>query len=237
MKVLVLSSYSGTREDTPDHLSSGDLEPLEHLKSRINELSGYSAPAGEMFTDDLRTKIRQGLKQIREHHQYGKHTLDLYFPWYHFRVDGKRIPVSENDPIVPFNIPPPKRSEALEDDETGFLASMGTLIEGYDLVLSTLRWQDVVRLQRVFEVERETSLIFLIARSNARYVTFTHDVPNVHAVYTADLVGEIDGVTKYNHQGAVFKILCKAACCDGFHVFEQVRQDPQKLIEIARSQC
>ena len=92
MKVLVLSSYSGTRRDTPDHLCSGDLEPPEHLESRIKELSDYSAPAGEMFTDDLRTKIRQGLKQIREHEQYGENTLDLYFPWYSFRVDGKRVP-------------------------------------------------------------------------------------------------------------------------------------------------
>ena len=236
MKILVLSSYSGTRGDTPDHLSSGDLEPLEHLESRINELSGYRAPAGEMFTDDLRTKIRQGLKQIREHHQYGKHTLDLYFPWYAFRVDREKTPVSENDLIVPFDIPPPETPEALEYDETGFLESMETLIEGYDLVLSTLRWQDIVRLQRVFEVERAATLIFLIARSNARYVAFTHDVPNAHAVYTADFVGKIGGVTKYNHQGAVFKLLCKAACHDGFHVFDQVKQDPQQLIEIVCNQ-
>ena len=235
MKVLVLSSYSGTREDTPDYLRSEDLEPPARLERRIQELSNYSAPAGEMFTDDLRTKIRQGLKQIREHDQYGEHTLDLYFPWYVFRVDRQTGPVNENDPIVPFNIRPPEKPEALEHDETGFLESMGALIESYDLVLSTLRWQDIVRLQRVFKVERATPLIFLIARSNARYVTFTHNLPNVHAVYTADLVGKRDGVTKYNHQGAVFNFLCKAACCDGFHVFEQVKQDPQRIIEIANN--
>ena len=239
MKVLVLSSYSGTRRDTPDHLCSGDLEPPEHLEHRIKELSDYSEPAGEMFTDDLRTKLRQGLKQIREHEQYGEYRLDLYFPWYSFRVDGEKSPVSENDLIVPFDIPPPENPEALDYDETGFLESMGILIEGYDLVLSTLRWEDIVRLQRVFEVERAAPLIFLIARTRAKKVRARYvfdDVPNVHAVYTADLAGEVDGVRPRNHQGAVFKILCKAACRDGFHVFEQVKQDPQQLIKIARSQ-
>ena len=235
MKVLVLSSYSGTRGDTPDHLCSGDLEPPEHLEHRINELSDYSAPAGDMFTDDLRTKIRQGLKQIREHEQYGENTLDLYFPWYTFRVDRQKVPVNETDHIVPFNILPPEKPEALEYDETGFLESMGTLIEGYDLVLSTLRWQDIVRLQRVFEVERATPVIFLIARTRAKKVRYrgVYDgLPNVHTVYTyrADLI-----VNKRNHQGAVFKILCKAACYDGFHIFEQIKQDPQRIIEIARS--
>ena len=235
MKILVLSSYARTQKDKPDNcIRFEDLEPSAHLKSRINQLSDYSAPAGEMFTDDLRAKIRCGLKQIREHDQYGEYTLDLYFPWYFCRVDGKKIPVSENDPIVPFNIPPPENPEALKYDETGFLESMETLIEGYDLVLSTLRWQDIVRLQRVFEVKRATPLIFLIAQTYTKHVA--DDVPNVHAVYTADLVGQVDGVTNYNHQGTVFKILCEAACRDGFHVFEQVKQDPQKLIEIAKSQ-
>ena len=155
MKILVLSSYSGTRRYTPDNcIRFEDLKPPARLKSRVKQLSSYSVPAGEMFTDSLRTKLRCGLKQIREHDQYGKNTLDLYFPWYAFRVDREKTPVSENDLIVPFDIPPPERPEALEYDETGFLESMETLIEGYDLVLSTLRWQDIVRLQRVFEVER-----------------------------------------------------------------------------------
>ena len=237
LKILILSSYTPKQKYKSDNcIRSEDLEPPARLERRIKELSGYGALAGEMFTSPLHTQLRQGLKQIREHAQYSEYRLDLYFPWYFCRVDREKIPVSENDPIVPFDIPPPQQLKLLEYDETGFLESMETLIEGYDLVLSTLRWQDIVRLQRVFEVKRATPLIFLIARSNDRYVTFTHDVPNAHAVYTADLVGEVGGVTRYNHQGAVFKKLCKAACCDGFHVFEQVRQDPQKLLEIARSQ-
>ena len=237
MKILFLSSYTRKQKYKSDNcIRSEDFETPARLERRIQELSGYSVPAGEIFTGPLHTQLRQGLTQIRKHEQYGENTLDLYFPGYACRVDRKQIPVSENDRIVPFDIAPPPRQElkALEYDETGFLESMETLIEGYDLVLSILRWQDIVRLERVFEVERATSLIFLIARSNAKHVA--DDVPNIHAVYTTDLVGEIDGVTNYNHQGAVFKILCKAACLDGFPVFEQIKQNPQRLIEIVRSQ-
>ena len=234
MKILVFSSYTAKQKYKSDNcIRFEDLEPPARLESRIKELSGYRVPAGEMFTGPLHTQLRQGLKQIRKHDQYGENTLDLYFPWYGFRVDGKKTPVSENDHIVPFNIPPPRNPPALEYDETGFLESMITLIEGYDLVFSTLRPADIDRLRRVFEVERAATLIFLIARTNARHVA--NDVPNVHAVYSADLVG-IDGVSKYNHQGAVFKKLCEAACRDGFHVFEQIKQDPQQLIEIALNQ-
>ena len=235
MKILVLSSYTAKQKYKSDNcIRFEDLEPPARLKSRIKELSGYSVPAGEVFTGPLHTQLRQGLKQIRKHDQYGESTLDLYFPWYDFRVDGKKIPVSENDHVVPFDITPRQNLKALEYDETGFLESMVTLIEGYDLVLSILRWNDIILLQRVFEVERAVTLIFLIARSSARYVPDV--VSNVHTVYTADLVGQIDGVSNYNHQGAVFRKLCEAAYRKGFHVFEQVKQDPQKLIEIARGQ-
>ncbi len=234
MKILVLSSYTVKQKYKSDNcIRFEDLEPPARLKSRIKELSGYSVPAGEMFTGALHTQLRQGLKQIRKHDQYGENTLDLYFPWYDFRVDGKKIPVNENDPIVPFDITPRRNLEALEYDETGFLESMGTLIEGYDLVFSILRWNDIVLLQRVFEVERAATLIFLIARSSSRYVPDV--VSNVHAVYTADLVGEINGVSNYNHQGAVFRKLCEAACRKGFQVFEQVKQDPQCLLEIIQN--
>ena len=103
MKILILSSYTRKQKYKSDNcICFEDLEPPARLERRIKELSGYSAPAGEMFTGPLHTQLRQGLKQIRKHGQYGEHTLDLYFPWYDFRVDREKTPVSENDHIVPF---------------------------------------------------------------------------------------------------------------------------------------
>ena len=235
MKILVLSSYTKGQQYKSDNcIRFEDLEPPARLESRIKELSGYSAPAGEMFTGPLHTQLRQGLKQIRKHGQYGESTLDLYFPSYAFRVDRKKIPVSENDHIVPFNIAPRQNLKALEYDETGFLESIGTLIEGYDLVFSILRWNDIVLLQHVFEVERAATLIFLIAPSHKHVVD--DSLSNVHIVEAGTNLSRAIGAMNVALNGVVLRRLCEAACRDSFGVFEQVKQDPQQLIEIARNQ-
>lgn len=231
MKILVLASYTMKQKDRPDNcIRREDFEPASRFEHRIKELSGYSVPAGEMFTGQLHTQLREGLRQIRGHKQYGKTTLDLYFPWYDFRVDRKESPVNEEDIIVPFDIAPSHNVKVLEFGESGIPERIADLVERYDLVFSLLRQKDIWLLQRVFEVERAATLIFLIARSNDRCVP--DDIPNVHAVYTADLVGQIDGVSKYNHQGAVFRKLCEVAYYQGIHIFEQVKQNPQQLLEI-----
>ena len=87
-----------------------------------------------MFTGPLNTQLREGLKQIRKHTQYGETTLDLYFPWYFCRVDGKKIPVNEKDVIVPFDTAPLHELEVLEFGESGVPEQTVDLIERYDLV-------------------------------------------------------------------------------------------------------
>ena len=234
MKILILSSYTAKQKYKSDNcIRFEDLEPPARLERKIKELSGYSAPAGEIFTGPLHTQLRQGLKQIRKHDQYGKNTLDLYFPWYDFRVDREKTPVSENDPIVPFDITPRRNLKPLEYDDTGFLESMVTLIEGYDLVFSILRWNDIVLLQRVFEVERKATLIFLIAPSHRHVVD--DSLSNVHIVEAGTNLSRAIGAMNLALNGVVLRRLCEAACRDGFHVFEQVKQDPQQLIEIVRN--
>ena len=234
MKILILASYTMKQKDRPDNcICREDLESVSRFEHRIEELSGYSMPAGEMFIGQLHTQLREGLRQIRKHEQYGETTLDLYFPWYAYRVDREKFPVNENDHIVPFDVSPGILFN-YDDADGELFGVMEALIEGYDLVFSALRPADISRLRRVFEVERAATLIFLIARSNGECVPDA--VSNVHAVYTADLVGQVDGVSNYNHQGAVLRKLCEAAYHQGLHIFEQVKQDPQQLIEIARNQ-
>ena len=233
MKILVLNSYGVQQRDRPDNwIRSADFESSDaHLESRIEEQSVYSVPAGEMFIGPSHTQLREGLNQIRAHEQYGETTLDLYFPWYVYRVDRQRIPVSENDHIVHFDILPGSRNY----DVSGFLESMVALIEGYDLVFSILRREDIVRLRCIFEVDRATTLIFLLAKSHKHVVN--EGLPNLHVVKTgSDLANQLDGATGYNLKGFVLKKLCEAACRDGFQVFEQVKQDPQQLIEIVQNQ-
>ena len=245
MKVLVLSPYTTGQKYKPDNLLGGeDCHSPEHLERRIKELCGYndegwyhedrdySAPAGEMFTGPLNTQLRAGLKQIREHARYGETTLDLYFPWYFCRVDGKKSPVNEEDVIVPFDTAPLHELDVLEFGENGVAERTVDLIERYDLVFLLLRPDDILSLQRVFEVERATTLIFLLAPSHKHAVN--EELPNLHVVETGKALQKSLRTTNWALKGVVLRRLCEAACRDGFGVFERVKQDPQQLLEIVR---
>ncbi len=247
MKILILSPYTTGQKQKPDNpLRGEDCTPPEQLEARIQELCGYnaegwyhesrdySAPAGEMFTGPLNAQLREGLKQIREHDQYGETTLDLYFPWYFCRVDGKKSPVNETDIIVPFDTAPLHELEVLEYGESGVPEQMASLIDTYDLAFSLLRQDDIQSLQRVFEVERPTTLIFLLAPSQKHVVN--EALPNLHVVETGRSLQKSLRTTNWAMKGVVLRRLFDAACQDGFQVFEQVKQDPQKLIEIAHNQ-
>lgn len=88
MKTLIFASYTKKQKNRPDNrIRREDLKPASRFEHRIKELSGYSIPAGEMFTGQLHTQLGEGLRQIRAHDQYGETTLDLYFPWHFCRVE------------------------------------------------------------------------------------------------------------------------------------------------------
>ncbi len=247
MKILIFNSYTtGQKHKLDNPLSAEDCSSPDRLKSRIKELCGfneegwhdksrdYRLPAAEMFTGPLYVQLREGLKQIREHEHYGKTTIDLYFPWYHCRVDGKLSPVGEKDIIVPFDTTPLHELEVLEFGENGVPEQTVDLLERYDLVFSLLRPDDIESLQRVFEVERVTTLIFLLPKSQRKAVN--EDLPNVHVVETGSALQKSLRTTNWALKGVVMRRLCEAACSQGFHVFEDVKQDPQQLIEIIQNQ-
>ena len=246
MKILILSPYTTGQKYKPDNLlRREDAVSSERLNARIKELCGYnaegwyhedrdySAPAGEMFTGPMHAQLRAGLKQIREHEGYGETRLDLYFPWYVCRVDGKKAPVNEKDTIVPFDMAPLHDAEVLEFDETGVPEAIAALIERYDLVFSLLRQEDIVSLQHVFGVERAVPLIFLLAPSHRHVVD--ERLSNIHVVETGRNLTKAIRATNWSVKGVVLRRLCEAACSEGFQVFAQVKQDPQQLLEIIQS--
>ncbi len=247
MRILILSPYTTGQLHKPTNLlRAGDDRSPEYLADRIKALCGYdtegvycadrdySAPAGEMFTGPLNRQLRAGLQHIREQIDTDATWLDLYFPWYICRVDGKKDPVNEADLIVPFDTAPLHDLPVLEYGESGVPERMAARIDIYDLVFSVLRWEDIVSLQRVFGVERATPIIYLLAPSHKRYVDT--DVPNVHLVETGSKLQKSLRTTNFALKAVVLRRLFEAACREGVHLFEQVKQDPQCLIEIAHRQ-
>ena len=47
-----------------------------------------------------------------------------------------------------------------------------------------------------------------------------------------NLERELSEAYGYNLRGFIFQKLCAAVCREGFHVFEQVKENPQQLLEI-----
>ena len=232
MKILVLSSYTGKQKYQPDNrITREDRDSPARYEQRINELTSYSAPAGEMFTGPFPVQLRRGLKQIRAHEQYGQTTIDLYFPSNYYRVDRRENLVHENDIIVPFDVEPLSGTGNIDYGETASSKRVKALMERYDLVFSLLKEYDVLVLSSLFRRRHEVPLILFVARS--WQILVPESSSNTHLVYTADLVGQF-GVSNYNHQGAVFRKLCEAAYHQGLHLFEEVKQDPQRLLEIIR---
>lgn len=230
MKILVLSSYTGRQKCQPDNcITREDLKSRAYYEQRVRELTDYGAPAGEMFTGPYAYAIREGLRQIRGHEQYSQTKIDQYFPSNYYRVDLGDDLVHENDVIVPFDVKPLPVTGNIDYGETDLSGRVQALIERYDLVFSLLKKYHFLPLEHLFRIQYKVPLILLVARS------WKVSGPESRLVYCADLVGQIEGVSKYNHQGAVFRKLCEAAYHDGFGVFERVKQDPQQLIEIARS--
>ncbi len=227
MKILILTSYTGKQKYKPyNRITREDRRSSAHYEQRITELTDYSAPAGEMFTGPYAYALREGLRQIRGHEQYGQTKIDQYFPSHYYRVDLREDLVHENDIIVPFDVEPLSGTGNIDYGETDRSGRVQALIERYDLVFSLLKKYDFFPLEHLFRIQYKVPLILLGARS------WKVSVPESRFVYAADLVGHVDGVSKYNYQGAVLRKLCEVACSDGFGVFEQIKRDPQRLLEI-----
>lgn len=233
MKILILTSYTGGQKCKPyNRITREDLiRSRAHYEQRIRELTDYSARAGEMFTGLLHREVREGLRQIRGHEQYGRTTIDQYFPSDCYRVDLGRDLVHENDIIVPFDVKPLPGTGNIDYDETADFDRVQALIKRYDLVFSLLEKYHLLPLQRLFRSQCEATLVLLVAPS--WNIPSPESLSSTHIVHAgADLVGRLDRASRHNLRGAVFRKLCEVACCEGFQVFEQVKRDPQQLLEI-----
>ncbi len=243
MKVLIFNAYTtGQKHKLENPLISEDCGSSDRLKSRIKELCGFNEegwynkdrdfrlPAGEMFTGPMSVQLREGLKLARKHEDYGKTTIDLYYPWYYCRVDEKREPVNEKDIVIPFDTAPLHELEVLELEESGVPERTIELLESYDLVFSLLRPDDIQSLQRVFELERSVPIIFLLPKSQRKAVN--EDLQNVHVVETGRDLQKKLRTSNYALKGVVMRRLFEAACRDGFEVFEEVKKNPQIILDI-----
>lgn len=231
MKILVVSGCSNSQKhrDLPNKLRPEDFRSSDRLAQRTEELGNYKEPATEMYEGPNHKLLMEGLRTVREHNHYGKTTIDLCIISTGYGLIG------EHDLIVPYDVKP---EDAVWKQNPDFVykKTLG-LINDYDLVFFLLgRDIQALRLrQGSFRLPDMLNWIFILAPSHCDKLPL--DLPP-NRIFQAgdDLAYELCGANKYNLRGFIFKKLCEAVRRDGFGVFEQVKQDPQQLIEIVHSQ-
>ena len=101
----------------------------------------------------------------------------------------------------------------------------------YDLAFFLLSKAYVTACKPPFDVQRPAVQIFLVAEGAQKKIPANR--PYIHAVCAREkLVDQLPGANKYNLKEVVFERLCKVACDRGLEVFEEVKRNPKRMIEM-----
>ena len=192
--------------------------------------SNDRAPAAELYTGRNHTPLMEGLKKIRKRDQSGKTTIDLFI------LSTKHGLISERDVIDPYNV---KLKDAIwnRNPDCVYQRLLGIIQNNkYDLIFFLLgREVEALQLREKwsFWYSDTTDWIFLLAPKYTNYLPSNSSL-NIHVVEAGlKLASELEGADTYSLRGILFKKLCEAACREGLQVFEEVRQNPQMIHDIA----
>ena len=243
MKVLVITSCTAKKQFQPDNqLTREDFLSPERLNRRSRELRRYETPAAQMYTGNGHLRLMNGVKKLR--HAFGRGIIDV-----HIISPGYGL-LNEADPIVPYDYTFHGQSQEeirQRSRELRIRPRVEDLLSNYDLAFFLLSKDYVTACMLPFRVLNPVTQIFLVAP--ALEYTIPVDRRYIHAVCAGmELVGQLEGATRYNLKGVVFERLCTVACergrnrtgngcsCDpGKRVFKEVKRNPQRMIEMVLS--
>ena len=254
MKSLVITACTARKKhEPPNQLMPADFQPPGRLNRRTRELERYKTPAAEMYTGDGHNRLMNGVKNLRR--TFGQGIVDV-------RIISPGYGLLEEDTlIVPYDYTFDglgqdeirRRSKTLEIHR-----KVKCLLPSYDVAFFLLSKDYVTACLLPFVIQNPAEQIFLVSESDQGIIPPNR--PHIHAVCAGRrLIDQLDGdATNYNLKGVVFERLCKVACNRGHRVFddgernppteggaafpggsahqvfEEVRRNPQRMIEIVR---
>ena len=178
-----------------------------------------------MYTGVQHTLLMEGLGQIWD--TYGNQAVDLAI------ISAKYGLLSGCDVIVPYNVTfaGMKKKELLARSNSLQLhARVERLITNYELVLFLLGAEYIKALQLPFEVPDTVTQIFLLGKGYRKLIP---DASNTHFVPVGnDLACELR-VMGVALKGYVFRQLCGVVCRDRLQVFEEIKQNPERILDVA----
>ena len=242
MKVLVITACTAKKQFQPDNpLQQTDFATTGLLRLRSRRLEEFETPAAQMYRGNGHLHLMNGVTDLR--HTFGQGIVDVRIisPGYGL--------LKEEDPIVPYDytFDGQGRDEIQRRSrKLGIHEELERLLLSYDLVFFLLSDDYVTACLLPFRAPNSTQ-IFLVAPGLAG--TINANGLSTHAVCVGpELVGQLEGATRYNLKGVVFERLCTVACergrnrtgngcsCDpGKRVFEEVKRNPQRMIDMVLS--
>lgn len=202
------------------------------ISSCTSEKLSHKAHAAEIYTGQQHRLLMEGVNQIRT--RYGQSSLALAI------ISAEHGLLTENEVISPYNVTfQNMKTEAILEKSRHLQLHerVAELITGYDTVFFLLGKEYVQALRLPFgesgqgEQGPETvTQIFLLGASYRRLIP---DAPNVHFVPAGSALSQTLGVMGIALKGFVFKKVCEAVCRDGLQLFEDIRQNPQMIRDIA----
>ena len=227
MRILVISPCSKEQiPDIPNKLQPIDFRSCDCLAQGIERLSDYKTPAAKIYVGREHKEIMAGVGKIRK--CYEREAIDLSI------VSTGYGLVCESRCIVPYDVPLCKSPVLLEKEKSDKLHNdIENLIGNgnYDLVFFLLskEYYEALKLHcRPFQIPDAVTLVFLIGKNSSGLI---HCLKGHYPVCVFSNLPEFGGSNR-DRKGRVFKKLCKIACCEGIGIFENIKQDPQQLIEI-----
>ena len=226
MKVLVVTSCTSWKKyKLINQLQPEDFLSTERLAARSAELKHYETSATDMYTGLQHRYLKAGLEQLRT--CYREANVDL-----HIISAGYGL-LNESDAIIPYNVTFAglKKKELLARSNSLQLhEGVETLITNYELVFFLLGAEYIKALQLPFEVSDMITQVFLLGKGYRKLIP---DASNTHFVPIGnDLAREL-GVMGVALKGFVFRQLCAVVCREGLQVFEEIRQNPQRILDVA----
>ena len=229
MKVLVITACTAKKQFQPENqLTREDFLSPERLNRRSRELRRYETPAAQIYTGDGHLRLMNGVKKLR--HAFGRGIIDV-----HIISPGYGL-LNEADPIVPYDYTFHRQSQQeirQRSRQLRIRPRVEDLLSNYDLAFFLLSAHYITACLLPFHVPNSTQ-IFLVALGLAGAIKAKG--LSTHAVCAGmELVGQLEGATRYNLKGVVFERLCTVACERGKRVFEEVKRNPQRMIEMVLS--
>ena len=229
MKILVITACTADKNFVlPNQLQPENCDTPGRLKLKSKKLKAYETRAAEMYTGDGHKRLMDGVKNLQD--TFGQGIVDV-------RIISPAYGVlNEKDWIVPYNYDfsdYPNWKIEQRSRKLKIHPKIGCSLSRYDLAFFLLSEKYIIAClpcRLPFDVNTSVVQIFLASKGAQKRIP--PNQPYVHAVHTEELVAPLAGATPFNVKEVVFERLCKVACARGLEVFEEVKQNPQKIIKM-----